>query len=126
MPSADGNPHPFAQRTGGEAAHEAAFPKARVEHLAGLAVLAHEDASLRIVGCVAGMDTDAFELGHVEQQGQPAPEAGRVGDHDRVAPVGDGRAACYLVARLARSQGAPRGFQRVAEVFAVYLEAAMV
>ena len=70
------------------------------------------------------MDADAFELGHVQQQGQPAPEAGRVGDHDRVAPVGDGRAPCYLVARLARPQGAPRGFQRVAEVRSVYVEAA--
>lgn len=47
------------------------FPEARVEHLAGLHAQAHEDASLRVVGRVAGMDADALELGYVEQQGQP-------------------------------------------------------
>ena len=123
-PSADADPHPFAQRAGGQSAHEAMFPEARVEHLAGLHAQAHEDASLRVVGRVAGMDADALELGHVEQQGQPFFKLGAPSDRHGVASVGDGRAACYLVAGPAWTQVAPRRLQRVAKVFAVYLEAA--
>ena len=86
-----------------------------------LAVLAGQDAAGRVGRCVARVDADAFEQGHMQQQGQPLAELGAPGNHYRIASFGDGRAPPYLVLPL---QVAPLRLQRVAQVSPVYLQAA--
>ena len=64
--------------------------EAGVEELAGLEVLAYEDAAAGVLGGVAGVDADAVETADVEQQGQPLAEAGTPRDGHGIPPLGDG------------------------------------
>lgn len=97
---------------------QAVEPEAGVEHLAHLAVLAHEDAALCVAGGVAGVDAYALplavELGAAEQDGEPLLEARAPGYDHGVVPLGYGRAACYLAPAVLVV--APGGFEGIAEV----------
>ena len=55
--------------------HQPMKPDAGVHHHALQLVLAHQDAALGIVGIVAGMDADALEIRHAQQQWQSTFES---------------------------------------------------
>ena len=72
----DGNPDALAsvsrRRDGID---EAIQPDAGVYHHASEFVFARQDAALRIIGVVAGMDADALKARNALQQGQPLLES---------------------------------------------------
>ena len=57
---------------------ESLQPDAGVHHHAHELVLPHEDAALRIIRIIAGMDVDALEIRHAQQQWQPTLESWRI------------------------------------------------
>ena len=56
---------------------QAVEPDAAVNDLTNELVLAYEDAAFGVCGGVAGMDADALEFRHAEQDGQPCLKLGR-------------------------------------------------
>ena len=53
-------------------------PDAGVEHHALELVHPNEDAALRVVRIIAGMDADALKIRHAQQQWQPTLESWRI------------------------------------------------
>ena len=83
----------------GDAALEAVEPEVRVEHLTLDAVVAYEDAALRVLHRVACVDADALpflvEFGTAKQEREPLLELRRVGDDDGVTALGNGAAPLF-------------------------------
>lgn len=111
---------------------EAMQPDARVYHHASEFVFARQDAALRIIGVVTGMDADALKARNALQQGQPLLESRRLGDEHGISALGYGSLALHLLRLLLRhspqthilllgqqgdaQQVAPRWLQGIAEV----------
>lgn len=111
---------------------EAMQPDAGVYHHASEFVFARQDAALRIIGVVTGMDADALKARNALQQGQPLLESRRLGDEQRIGALGYGSLALHLLRLLLRhspqahilllgqqgdaQQVAPRWLQGIAEV----------
>lgn len=70
---------------------EAMQPDAGVYHHASEFVFARQDAALRIIGVVTGMDADALKARNALQQGQPLLESRRLGDEQRIGALGYGQ-----------------------------------
>jgi len=112
----NGNPHALATFLGlDDFLLQAVQPDVRVEHLAHFAVLAHEDAPFGVFRAAAFVYADALpfavEIGPAKQNGQPLFELRTPGNHHRIAPFGDGRAAFHLVGAV--FVVAPGGFEGV-------------
>ena len=107
-------------------------PDAGVHHHTLLLVLAHQDATLGIVGIITGMDTDTLEIRHAHQIWQPLLELLRHRDEHMIGTLGDGSmprnlsrhltthptilAVHLLGLQLHPLQVAPRRLQGIAEV----------
>ena len=61
-----------------DALYQASQPDTGVHHHALKLVLTNEDAALRVVGIIAGMDADALEIRHAQEQWQPTLESWRI------------------------------------------------
>ena len=73
VPSLDGDPDGLTPTLGlDDLLLQAMEPDARVEHLTYQAIFAYEDAAFGVCGGVAGMDADALEFRHAEQDGEPS------------------------------------------------------
>ena len=101
--------HGFAFGAGFEEGKEGVEGAAAVIDVAGEEGLAYEDAAAGVFGVVAGVDTDAATVGHLQQQGQPTLELGGPRDGYVIASGGDGLGAQVV-------GGMEAGLQRVAEV----------
>ena len=77
-------------------------PDAGVDNHAFYTVLTHQDAALRIIGIIAGMDADALKIGDTQQQRQPHLKPRRLADHHRISTLRYRRPALHLLRLLAR------------------------
>ena len=77
-------------------------PDAGVHNHAFHTVLTHQDAALRIIGIIAGMDADALKIGDTQQQRQPHLKPRRLADHHRISTLRYRRLALHLLRLLAR------------------------
>ena len=62
-------------------------PDAGVHNHAFYTVLTHQDAALRIIGIIAGMNADALKIGDTQQQRQPHLKTRRLTDHHRISAL---------------------------------------
>ena len=94
-----GNKHPvsfhrdvnqFSFASFAESLHECFECGAAVIDVAWADGAAYEDAALRVLGVVAGVDADALAARHIHQQRQPSLELGRPRDEDGIASGADG------------------------------------
>ena len=98
VPSLDGDPDGLTPTLGlDDLLLQAMEPDAAVEHLTYQAIFAYEDAAFGVCGGVAGMDADALEFRHAEQDGEPRLELRAPRDHYRIAAFRNRRAAFYLI-----------------------------
>ena len=86
----------------GNSIDEAVEPDAGVHNHALYTVLTHQDAALRIIGIIAGMDADALKIGDTQQQRQPHLKTRRLADYHRISALRYRRRALHLLRLLAR------------------------
>ena len=100
--SDDGNPDTFSLILRcHDAIHQTMEPDTGVHHHTLYPILAHQNATLGIVGIVAGMDADALETGNTLHIRQPLLESARLGDKHTIRTLGDGGMARNLSRHLA-------------------------
>ena len=98
----DGNPDTFPLSLRClNAIHQTMEPDTGVHHHTLYPVLAYQNATLSIVGIVAGMDADALETGNTLHIRQPLLESARLGDKHTIRTLGDGGMARNLSRHLA-------------------------